>query len=170
MMERSSLADLREIVEEGFARSKKPNDDAYALASMARVLLVRLDAEARPTPVEPEARLHEDYIDGQALVNQAASVSTYDPKWGRDVISIESLRAIFTEMKSESPRLAVEPDGLPLDVERLARGVHAERNYAAPFGSNECDCRERARRIVSMIPAGFTIARFGAPSEDEQPR
>ena len=102
--------------------------------------------EARPTPVEPEARLHEDYIDGQALVNQAVSVSTYDPKWGRDVISIESLRAIFTEMKSESPRLAVEPDGLPLDV--------------CP------DCGLTAQRI-GEIHITAQRARLGAPSEDE---
>ena len=33
---------LQEIAEEGFTRSKKPNDDAYVLASMARVLLTRL--------------------------------------------------------------------------------------------------------------------------------
>ena len=150
--------DLREIVEEGFARSKKPNDDAYALASMARVLLVRLDAEARPTPVEPEARLHEDYIDGQALVNQAASVSTYDPKWGRDVISIESLRAIFTEMKSESPRLAVEPDGLPLDVlERVIEAWH-QRHRKPEWMQDMRRVIAAARRVV------------GAPSEDEQPR
>ena len=43
------------------------------------------------------------------------------------------------------------------DVEGLARDIHAERNYTAPFGSNECDCRERARRVLSMIPSGYRL-------------
>ena len=133
-----------------------------------------LHREARPTPVEPEARLRDAY---QWIVREDDDHHQADNACAECVpdspILIEGFRCIphqaraylgfgsFTSLR----RLAVEPDGLPLDVLRLARALHAlswsEDHEPPEFNvRDDVPCWETAQRIASEY------ARLG-PSEDK---
>ena len=107
--------------------------------------------EARPTPVEPEARCDR-------VVNNGFGEPT---ECGR------------TQPCEYHDEVAVEPDGLPLDVlarkiaDRMAQSYRLSTTRAADVATALDEVIDQTGNLLGWLRE---YARLGAPSEDEQPR
>jgi hypothetical protein len=131
-----------------------------------RSLLV--ERESRPTPVEPEARRHYPkdncgnpehhailaawYARAEAMLDRLAAANA-----GLELNGIEEER----DKLAESRRLAVEPDGLPLDVrsdvQHALEAINAALDKASYGDSVESDLFEAHATLDTLLG--------GTPSE-----